>query len=558
MKGRWLLGFTVSFAVLAASIILQSKACAEPHRIFNSVLPELERRTRVPILLPSELPRLLLERSNSFYLHLENADANSYSISILTDPNCRGANVCFLGSFSAERITPSAANAELQSQANVSLPAGIKGFFEPLSCGGSCAPPYLQWVYQGVLYSISLRTSDESPDAQRSILVAMASSSLPSTSQPTVARSPSSGQQTGTERSPSGQQTPSGRSSNSNSGQQTAAGRVSTPPSQSSPVAASSQELVVSNVGCTTNLQNILGQSALDYCRSAEADSGILFDVDEFRQTKNRDGSITVQIKLFNRGSADGLIEVYDARGNLVDGKIINGNKPPTGFLQSGYRMFVEYPKTWWSSYPPGDARRDLKEQSFSITIPAGGFVNITKSSNLALWYNAAMLAIEVSQLKDPEFTQQESVKEFIWGFAKDAVFSKQSKTVINIFKSEPSLQGVFTLEFLDERKVGEVLQRLWEYTTTLTFDESDGFWKEPKNPLYEAFKDVGLETGNVGVENAIDRFLLPGLGTFVRSVRQGGNALNTLARLLDYNNAMKSGEKATVMIRNISTNNRR
>lgn len=347
----------------------------------------------------------------------------------------------------------------------------------------------------------------------------------------------------------SAQQTGTGRSANSNSGQQIATGRVSTP-RQSLPITTSSQELVVSNVGCTSNLQNILGQSALDYCRSAEADSGILFD--KFIQTKNRDGSITVEIRLFNRGSADGLIEIYDARGNLVDGKIINGNKPPTGILQSGYRMFVEYPQTWWSRYPLGDSRRDLKEQSFSITIPAGGFVNITKSSNLALWYNTAILAIEVSQLKgDPEFTQQESVKKFLWGFAQEAVLSKDSKTVSNIFKSEPSLQGIFTLDFLDERKVGVVLQRLWEYTLTITRDESDG---SLKNPLYEAFQEVGLDTANVGVENAIDRFLLPGLGTFVRSVRQGGNGLNTLARILDYNNAMKSGEKATVTIRSVST----
>ncbi|MFB2898114.1 hypothetical protein ACE1CI_34800 [Aerosakkonemataceae cyanobacterium BLCC-F50] len=340
------------------------------------------------------------------------------------------------------------------------------------------------------------------------------------------------------------------------SGQQTATGRVSTP-SQSSPVTASSQELVFSNMGCTSNLRNILGQSAPDYCHSAEADSGILFD--KFQQTKNPDGSITVDITLFNRGSADGLIEIYDANGNFVDGQIINGNKPPTGFLQSGYRMFVEYPQTWWSKYPQGDYRRDLKEQEFkNINIPAGGFVNITKSSNLALWYNTAMLVIEVSQLKDPEFTQQKSVKKFILGFAKEAVFSKNSETVINIFKSEPSLKGVFTLDFLDERKVGEVLQNLWEYTKTISFNESDGFWKEPKNPLYEAFKDVGLDTGNVGVENAIDRFLLPGLGTFVRSVRQGGNALNTLARLMDYNNAKKSGDKGTITIRNVSTTSRR
>ncbi len=37
---------------------------------------------------------------------------------------------------------------------NVSLAEGIKGYFKPLSCGGSCSPPSIQWIQKSVRYEI--------------------------------------------------------------------------------------------------------------------------------------------------------------------------------------------------------------------------------------------------------------------------------------------------------------------------------------------------------------------------------------------------------------------
>jgi hypothetical protein len=59
--------------------------------------------------------------------------------------------------------------------------------------------------------------------------------------------------------------------------------------------------------------------------------SGILFD--RFEPAKrNLNGSITLGFMAFNRGSADALIEIYDAQNHLTDIKIIDGNKPPQGY----------------------------------------------------------------------------------------------------------------------------------------------------------------------------------------------------------------------------------
>jgi hypothetical protein len=158
----------------------------------------------------------------------------------------------------------------------------------------------------------------------------------------------------------------------------------------------SAQELESKNLGCTRNLRDILGQRAPNYCTSTEANSGILFD--QFKVTRNSDRSIKLELRVFNRGFADGLVEVYDSSKHLRDIKIIDGNRPPTGLIQSGTDLFTKVPTSLFSRYPLGDSRRELKEQSISIIIPAGGSVNITKSSLYALRYNTALLAIEVAR----------------------------------------------------------------------------------------------------------------------------------------------------------------
>jgi hypothetical protein len=306
---------------------------------------------------------------------------------------------------------------------------------------------------------------------------------------------------------------------------------------------ASGQEVVASNLECTSNLRNILGQGAPDYCTSAQANSGILFD--KLQVNRNSDRSIKLEMRVFNRGSADGFVEVYDSSRRLVDVKIIDGNILPTGLIQSGRDLFTKVPASFFSRYPLGDSRRELKEQNVSVTIPSGGSVQITKSSNTARLYNTAMLAVEVAMIAqgDPEFTKSETVRKFLVGFAQEF----GTKATMNIFKGEPSIQGVFSLDFIDKNKLAEVLQKLVQYSVTI---ENDPF----KNPLLGAFSDVSLDAANIGIENVLDKYILPGLGTLARGVRVGGNAVNTFARSADLSNATVASEKATVTLRDAAS----
>src|SRR6202035_4475845 len=67
--------------------------------IFSSALAQLKQQTHLPILLPDHLPPL----AQSPVYARASADDDSYSVRIESDPDCNGANACFLGIFRAKR-----------------------------------------------------------------------------------------------------------------------------------------------------------------------------------------------------------------------------------------------------------------------------------------------------------------------------------------------------------------------------------------------------------------------------------------------------------------------
>lgn len=358
------------------------------------------------------------------------------------------------------------------------------------------------------------------------------------TQQSAINPAPSQRQQDATGRSPSpSQQTTTGRSPSSN--QQN---------SQRQTQINGDDTIVYNNIVCSGKTRNFLGQESPASCRSKEADSRLIFN--SITWERQADSSIKVEMKVFNQGSAEALIEIYDSKNRLVDLKIIDGNKPPTGLMDSGIDMFTRFPISLFNQYPLTDARKNLNEQEFSekkknsIIIPSGGYLKITKSSNQALRYNAALLSLELALLGlgDPKFAEDETVKQFVKRFAQEAYFSRTSKATINLFKSEPNTQVMFRMDVVDPKKAAELLQQFVQYTVTIESDPS-------KNPFIGAFLDVYKDVGNIGLEIALDKFILPGLGTFVKKTRIAGSTLNTFARAADLYYAKAAGEKATITL---------
>jgi hypothetical protein len=312
---------------------------------------------------------------------------------------------------------------------------------------------------------------------------------------------------------------------------------------------ASASELNPTNVGCTEDTKDtgVLGRvSGLfgrqeitpKYCTSAAVPSGVTFE-DE-KQTRNSDGTIKFEFKAFNKGSAAALVEVYDSNKKIVDAQVIDGNKPPTGFLPTTKALLLDVPAiTISTKYPLTDIRRNLKEQNISVTIPAGGYVTITKSSNVATWYNTTIFAFEVASLVkgDSESSKSEPVKQMIKNFAKEV----GKEAAINIFTGTPTIQSAFSQELINKERLADVLTKLIKYSLTIESDPS-------KNPILSALAGSIESAANSGAE-ALIGFIVPGLDKLVKSVSVTESGAYIAAKSIDLLNAIAYGKKATVTL---------
>jgi hypothetical protein len=76
------------------------------------------------------------------------ATENSYQLELSAVRGCHFANACFIASFDAER------GGKFSFKRKVKLTHGIVGRWQPIQCGASCAPAFIQWKEFGVLYTI--------------------------------------------------------------------------------------------------------------------------------------------------------------------------------------------------------------------------------------------------------------------------------------------------------------------------------------------------------------------------------------------------------------------
>jgi hypothetical protein len=142
-------------------------------RIFVSVLPEVKAKSRVAVLLPTELRKPLEEAKHAL---VEKVAANAYAISLYYELGIGDAG--FAASFAAD-ASPNDDPRGLPGNHEVNLARGIRGFFSPVSCGGSCAPANLWWDQAGVLYQIQLKLpSTLGENDQEKTIVAVADSAI--------------------------------------------------------------------------------------------------------------------------------------------------------------------------------------------------------------------------------------------------------------------------------------------------------------------------------------------------------------------------------------------
>jgi hypothetical protein len=164
MSGRRAVTMLLAIAgLLAPAAIAYAKYYAVPASL-GSVLDRTRGETPLAILLPN---RLSLDYGGKVYAS-GGGEQRSYSLSLTGSPDCGGANACFLVTFSAER------GEDPHFTTKVRLRGGRTGYYKPLSCGGSCSPPAIEWRSRGNLYAIQAKI----PSAARRRLIAAANAAL--------------------------------------------------------------------------------------------------------------------------------------------------------------------------------------------------------------------------------------------------------------------------------------------------------------------------------------------------------------------------------------------
>jgi hypothetical protein len=151
----------------------QAKSGRPLPRIFDSALPEVKAKSRIAVLLPTELPRPFREAKHAL---VEKAAANEYAISLYCELGIGDAGfAAFFAADASHNYDPR----ELPGIHEVKLARGVRGYFRPVSCGGSCAPAILWWGQGGILYQIQLKlpsTLDEND--QEKTITAVADSAI--------------------------------------------------------------------------------------------------------------------------------------------------------------------------------------------------------------------------------------------------------------------------------------------------------------------------------------------------------------------------------------------
>jgi len=117
-----------------------------------------------PVLLPRSMP---LDAARMFATG--GAQRTGYDLEIGAVRHCGGANACFVAGFTAAR------GGKVFGR-RVTVKGATRAGFVHLSCGASCSPPQIDFVWHGVLYTIQANLKTKQTD--RAALVAAAQSAI--------------------------------------------------------------------------------------------------------------------------------------------------------------------------------------------------------------------------------------------------------------------------------------------------------------------------------------------------------------------------------------------
>jgi hypothetical protein len=159
-------------ALLTALVALLVPAAASAVSSFAYDVPALVERPLVAVKKATDLPVLLPSRITVEHHRLYSAGKgrkNRYEFEIGAARDCHSATACFVADLRARR-------GGKPEGKKVKLAKGHTGYFHPTSCGASCASPGIEWVRNGVWYSIEAKLGTK--NSERKILTRLANSAI--------------------------------------------------------------------------------------------------------------------------------------------------------------------------------------------------------------------------------------------------------------------------------------------------------------------------------------------------------------------------------------------
>ena len=161
--------------VLTGGVMLPSPltALAAASAAAQPTLPSLFARQITAINRAAHAPPVLLPRSMPLdakrMFATGGAQRSGYDLEIGAVKHCGGADACFVAEFTATT------GGKVFGK-RVTVRGATRAGFLPLSCGASCSPPQIDFVWHGVLYTIQANLNTKQAD--RAALIAAAQSAI--------------------------------------------------------------------------------------------------------------------------------------------------------------------------------------------------------------------------------------------------------------------------------------------------------------------------------------------------------------------------------------------
>ncbi len=153
-------------AVFAATAVAQADIY-EIRQVLRDDIRRVAPQTDVPIRLPA---RMNLDFDRGAFGD-GSGSAARYELDVDATQEC-GANACFLAQFTGEE------GGSYAFRRRVRLARGIVGRYKPLTCGGSCSPPAIEWKQRGFLYRLQAKLGVSGAAKQRAAMVRAANSAI--------------------------------------------------------------------------------------------------------------------------------------------------------------------------------------------------------------------------------------------------------------------------------------------------------------------------------------------------------------------------------------------